>query len=154
MKVGIVGNRKCTDQRFVLEQIAHIFDTHTLDEFDINARRITVLTGGESGGISAIASDFADIYGLDVIKFEPYFVLDRNSRHDARHFFIRNKQLIDNCDQVLVFAYGKDSSDRQLISYAKEKGKEVFVIELEDSHVESKESREVSTATGRTAVGV
>jgi len=154
MRVGIVGNRKCTDQRFVLENIAHIFDTHTLDNFDINAPRVTVVTGGESVGVSAFAGDFADIYGLDIIKFEPYFILDRAAAHNARHFFIRNKQLVDNCDQVLVFAYKKDSSDRQLISYAKEQGKEVFVVELKDNHVESKESREVSTAENRVAIGV
>jgi len=152
MKVGIVGNRKCTDQRFVMEQIAHTFDTHTLDEFDINARRVTVLTGGEPMGVSHFACTFADIYGLDVVKFAPYFVLDRTSSHDARHFFIRNKQLVDNCDQVLVFAYKQDSSDRHLISYAREQGKEVFVVELEDKHVESKEPTEVSTTADRIAV--
>ena len=155
MRVGIVGNKKCRDQLFVLENIAHIFDTHALDEFDIHAKRITVITGGEPEGISAFASDFAGIYGLDVIQFEPYFVADRQATHSPRHYFIRNKQLVDNVDQLLVFAYGNDSSDRHLIKYAREKGKEVFVVELKESHISEQNTRkEINRGSYSRAVGV
>jgi len=155
-RVGIVGNRKCNDQRFVLEQIAHTFETHTLDEFDINAKRITVLTGGEPEGISFFARQFADIFGLDVIEFKPFFLQDKSVRHNPSHFFTRNKQLVDNCDQILVFAYKGDSSDRQLIAYANEKGKEVFVVELEERHIgnKSKEATEASAGNNRGLVAV
>ena len=138
MRVGVVGNRKAQNTKSIVEGIAAVFDSLEFEEGP-KTKGITILTGGEGTGVSKAAELFGRIYMLDVIKVEPFFVLDKGTKYDPRHFFVRNRQLVDNCDIVIAFPYQEDSGVRHLVAYANKKKVPCKVLELGEEHINPQE---------------
>ena len=87
-----------------------------------------VLVSGGASGPDSLAKAYAKTHGLDFIEFLPYFRLEKGGKFDARDFYIRNMQIIDNCDKVLAFWDGESKGTRHALDYALKTGKPVMII--------------------------
>ena len=133
MKIGIIGGREFKDealvQRLLDETIAPYEDDCTL----------LVFLGGGSKGAERIAQDhITGNLKWDYVLFEPYNFLDRKVPHDPKHFYFRNKQIVNNSDLVLVFDDGVEASLPKIVTFIKKATQKNYIIFFGDG---SKEER-------------
>lgn len=122
MKLAIIGSRSVKEEQMVWEAI-HTFVT----KHSVEGVPITIVSGGAEG-VDGFAKSYASKWSMDHVEFIPYFKLDRASNYSARHFFIRNKQIIDNADRVLAIWDGVSKGTEHGIKYSQKTGKQVMVI--------------------------
>lgn len=122
MKLAIIGSRSVKEEQMVWEAI-HTFVT----KHSVEGVPVTIISGGAEG-IDKFAKSYANKWSMDHVEFIPYFKLDRASNYSARHFFIRNKQIIDNADRVLAIWDGVSKGTEHGIKYSQKTGKQVMVI--------------------------
>ena len=120
MRVAIVGSRNIDDSYHVFSHITRFIKEHTFGS-------VTIVSGGAKG-IDSLAKEYAKQNGLDFIEFQPYHVLDKYVAFEKKYFFIRNRQIIDNCDKVLAFWDGESSETEHAIKYAQKHNKPVMII--------------------------
>jgi len=124
MKLAIIGSRSVKDEDLVLQLVDTFVSDHAVEGV-----AVTILSGGAEG-VDAVAKRYASDLIFDHIEFIPYFKLDRNADYTARHFFVRNKQIIDNADKVLAIWDGSSKGTEHAIKYSQKTGKPVMVIKL------------------------
>jgi len=109
MKVAVIGSR--TFENYTkLESV--------LDQYDISE----IISGGARG-----ADSLAELYALN--KNIPVKIFKADwSKYGKAAGFIRNKDIIDNCDIVIAFWDGKSKGTQHSINLAKKQGKTVEVI--------------------------
>lgn len=122
MKLAIIGSRSVKEEQMVWEAIHTFVTGHSVEGVPI-----TLLSGGAEG-IDHFTKSYAAKWSMDHVEFIPYFKLDRASDYSARHFFIRNKQIIDNSDRVLAIWDGASKGTEHGIKYSQKTGKQVMVI--------------------------
>lgn len=122
MRIAIVGSRCIKDKDRVYPIVQRFLKDHTHGT-------VTIVSGGASG-VDALAIEYAKSVGLDSIIFEPYHVLDRKVEFSPKYFFIRNKQIVDNCDKVLAIWDGKSGGTEHTIKYAYSHQKPIMVVKL------------------------
>lgn len=76
-----------------------------MEEFDVNYiieqyKPSVVLMGGSRN--SASLREALEANNVPVIVFQPWSQVDTRLKHYKKQFFYRNKQLIDNSDEVLL----------------------------------------------------
>jgi len=120
MRVAVVGSRSINDSSHVFSHITRFIKDHTFGS--------VVLVSGGASGPDSLAKAYAKTHGLDFIEFLPYFRLEKGGKFDARDFYIRNMQIIDNCDKVLAFWDGVSSGTEHAIKYAQKHNKPVMII--------------------------
>lgn len=120
MRVAIVGSRHIDDSHYVFPHIARFIKEHTFGS-------VTIVSGGAKG-VDSLAKEYAKQNGLDFIEFQPYHVLDKTIPYEKKFFFVRNRQIIDNCDKVLAFWDGVSSGTEHAIKYAQKHNKPVMII--------------------------
>lgn len=113
MKVGVIGSREWTDYDVLKAALE-------------GARPSVVLAGGAKGA-DDMAARWATETGIPLVLFKPYFLLDPYAPYSVRHYFTRNKQIIDNSDVVLAFWDGESPGTKWGINYAKKRGKHIEV---------------------------
>lgn len=111
MNLAIIGSRNCP-----------IFDLGAYLNGSIDA----IVSGGAKGA-EAHAKYFAQRHGIKVIEFLPDY-----AKYGKSAPLIRNKQIIDNCDEVLAFWDGKSRGTKHALEYAKQLGKPIRIIKTED----------------------
>ena len=118
MKLAVIGSRS-------IDSTASLFSA--LDKYKEEHDVLCLLVGGAKG-----ADDFAARWGransVDTIVFRPYYMVDTQANFQVRHFFMRNKQIVDNADMVLAYWDGKSRGTRWGINYAVKRDKEVQVV--------------------------
>lgn len=119
MKLCIIGSRSIDKAEFVFPVIEKFIKDHTTG-------KITIIAGGAKG-VDQLAKTYAVTHGLDFVEFLPYHLLD-NVPFSSKYFFIRNKQMIDNADKVLVFWDGKSKGTEYGIKYSQKIAIPVMVI--------------------------
>jgi len=122
MKLAIIGSRTIKDEQVVWEAI-HAFIRDQVP----SGTSITIISGGAEG-IDMFSKTYAKKWSLDHVEFIPYFKLDVSSIYSARHFFVRNKQIVDNADKVLAIWNGESTGTEHGIKYAQKTGKPIMVI--------------------------
>ena len=110
MPLAIIGSRDCP-----------IFDLGAY----LN-RSIDAIVSGGAKGAEAHAKYFAQRHGIKVIEFLPDY-----AKYGKSAPLVRNKQIIDNCDEVLAFWDGKSRGTKYTIDYAEKMGKPVRVIRID-----------------------
>lgn len=131
MRIAIVGSRSATNKEEVYTKIAAMFDKLGYQKGVTN---LTLISGGAKG-VDTFVKEFADDFKLDFICFEPYFVVDKDSDYTPRHFFTRNRQIVNNSDVVIAMTKGQSNGTLHTYNYAKKKGMPCFLIELEEEGV-------------------
>ena len=123
MKLGVLASRSITDQETVDELIDYIVERYFEDDISC------VISGSGSSVEKKLIQQCKDSH-IDHVLFEPYFVVDKKSKHNPAHFFARNKQIVDNSDVVVIFWDQEDRGEEFAINYAKKKNKGVDVSRI------------------------
>jgi len=125
MRVAVVGSRSITNQ----DEINYHLDKLLLPCGGENGDEVTIISGGAIG-VDTLAREWAKINKKDFILFKPYHLLDNSVAYHPRYFFVRNKEIINNCDIVIVFWDGKSNGTKDAMKQARKQGKELRVIEV------------------------
>jgi len=109
MKVAVIGSR--TFENYTkLEGV--------LDQYDISE----IISGGARG-----ADSLGELYALN--KSIPVKIFKADwSKYGKAAGFIRNKDIIDNCDMVIAFWDGKSKGTQHSINLANKQDKTVIVV--------------------------
>jgi predicted Rossmann fold nucleotide-binding protein DprA/Smf involved in DNA uptake len=133
MKIAITGSRSITNKDWVNYHIDKMLENAVSADLPI-----TIVSGGAKGPDS-IAHEYADNMRYDFILFKPYHLIDNQEPFRARFFFARNKQIVDNSDEIVCFWDGKSSGTKSVIEYATKRGKQLTVIMWDE-----KEAKQIS----------
>ena len=121
MRVAVVGSRSIVDEEVIDKTLESIVG-------DANP---TIISGGAKG-VDSLAREYAKNNGLDFILFKPYHLVDTQAQYTPRYFFVRNKQIVDNCDTLIAFWDGKSKGTKHAIDYAEKMGKEVIICTVSE----------------------
>lgn len=90
-----------------------------------------ILISGGAQGADRLAEQFADQYQLEKVIFKAEW-----SKYGRGAGPVRNKLIMEACDQVVAFWDGKSTGTRQAIQYAEKLGKSVELVMLDriDKH--------------------
>lgn len=123
MRVAVTGSRSITDRDWVFYHLDSLYGANAS-----NPPKTVVVISGGAKGVDTLAQEWAKGEGKDFILFKPYHLIDSQVEYQPRFFFARNKQIVDNCDELVAFWDGVSSGTRHAIEYAQKSGKKVTVI--------------------------
>lgn len=106
MKLAVVGSRTFTDFEFMKQ----ILDYHPCTH---------IISGGAKGA-DTLAKRYAAEKGISMKEFPA----DWNT-HGKSAGYIRNKQIVDACDEVVAFWDGESKGTKHTMTLAEEAGKPV-----------------------------
>ena len=106
MKIAIVGSRNIV----------------TIDIGKYVSNDDEIVSGG-AVGVDRCAAEYAQKNGLKLTEFLPQY--DRYGRAAP---IVRNKQIVDYADKIIVFWNGTSKGSRSVINYAEKVGKTCEVI--------------------------
>jgi len=107
MKIAVVGSRSLTNidiERYILDDA---------DE---------IVSGGACGA-DLCAAEYAVRKGLKLTEFLPQY-----ERYGRAAPIVRNKQIVDHADKIIVFWDGFSRGTMSVIEYARRRGKPLEVI--------------------------
>ncbi len=122
MKICILGSRSIDKAETVIPIIDKFMKDHVSGS--------PIILSGGAKGVDQITKAYAKAKAIPLIEFLPYHLLDNNVEFSSKYFFIRNKQMIDNADKVLVFWDGKSKGTEYGIKYSQKKGIPVMVLKV------------------------
>jgi|APGre2960657373_1045057.scaffolds.fasta_scaffold309808_2 hypothetical protein len=122
MKICILGSRSIDKAETVIPIIDKFMKDHVSGS--------PIILSGGAKGVDQITKAYAKANAIPLIEFLPYHLLDNNVEFSSKYFFIRNKQMIDNADKVLVFWDGKSKGTEYGIKYSQKKGIPVMVLKV------------------------
>lgn len=106
MKIAIVGSRSV---------IVKNIDTYISDCDEI--------VSGGAKGVDACAAEYARKHGIKLTEFLPSY-----ERYGRAAPIVRNKEIVDYTDKIIVFWDGKSKGSLSVIQYAKKVGKMCEII--------------------------
>lgn len=112
MKVAIVGSRNLKNislERYISKEV---------DE---------IVSGG-AVGVDTCAAEYAKNKGIRMTEFLPQY-----ERYGRAAPIVRNKQIVDYADKIIVFWNGTSKGALSVIKYAQKIGKSVEVIHFDQS---------------------
>ena len=107
MKLAIVGSRSFSNYEFMKEILAF----HSCTQ---------IISGGAKGA-DTLAKQYAGAHGISIVEFLPNW--DRDGKAAG---FIRNKKIIDACDELVAFWDKKSRGTKSSIDLAENAGKPVY----------------------------
>ena len=107
MKIAVVGSRNLTDV---------IIDNYIPSDAE------EIVSGG-AVGVDACAAEYARASGLKLTEFLPEY-----KKHGRAAPIVRNKQIVDYADKVIVFWDGSSRGTLSVIKYAEKQAKPIEVI--------------------------
>ena len=108
MKLAIVGSRTFNDYEKLVDFIDENYDFNEIDY---------IVSGGAKGA-DTLGERFAKEYGFDTIIFPTEW-----KKYGKRAGFIRNVQIIDECDECVCFWDGQSRGTKHDIDLCKGKNK-------------------------------
>jgi len=118
MKVAIVGSRSITDHMFVetlFNCFMHIFGKPT-----------KIISGGAKG-IDSFGEDFAHAYNIELQVFKPDWV-----KYGKKAGFIRNEDIIKNCDICLAIWDGDSHGTKNDIELCEKYKKDLVLFNFKE----------------------
>ena len=111
MKLAIIGSRGINEIN--------------IDEYIDSS--VTEIVSGGARGVDTLAKKFALSNGIKIVEFLPDY---KKYRRGAP--ILRNKEIVDYADKVLVFWDGESKGSKSVIDYAKKISKpcEVIIIRV------------------------
>lgn len=113
MRVAVVGSRTFGDYKLMCE---------VLDNMNISE----IVSGGARGA-DKLAERYASERGLSTRVFKANW-----KKHGIRAGYIRNHDIINNCDVVVAFWDGKSKGTKHSIDLADKVGKDVYIVSSKD----------------------
>lgn len=123
MKVAVFGNRSINDPKIVYPFIDELAK--------IKADHLVFLHGGARGP-QKIITEWAFEQGItNIILFKPWHMIDDSLEFTTELYFLRNVQIVDNADLVVLITNGeRDSEVDRVRAYALRKNVETLIIEV------------------------
>jgi hypothetical protein len=123
MKLAVFGNRNINDKALIND---------TLNAFTVEKGvHYSVLLHGGAEGPQKIAAELADEVDLPAVLFKPWHMVWSNIVFDRTLFFMRNKQIIDNADEIIIFSNGeKDSEVSRVKDYCDKHSRSYTLVEV------------------------
>jgi len=109
MPLAIIGSRNCP--------------AVDIEEY-LDEMPDAIVSGGAKGA-DTYAREFAIKRGIRLIEHLPNY-----AKYGKAAPLVRNRQIIDCCDEVLAFWDGKSKGTKYTIDYAKKMGKPVRIVQL------------------------
>jgi len=109
MRVAVIGSRSFNDYKALKER---------LDQFPVD-----VIVSGGARGADSLAERYAMEHNKELLVFPAEW-----NKFGKRAGFIRNKDIIDNCDFVIAFWDGSSNGTRHSLTYASSIGKPLLVF--------------------------
>ena len=106
MKIAVVGSRE-------------------INKIDIEkyiTKEDEIVSGGAKG-VDTIAANYAKTYGIKLTEFFPQYKI-----YGKAAPIIRNKEIVDYADKVIVFWNGESKGALSVIKYAQKTGKQCEVV--------------------------
>lgn len=119
MKIAVIGSRGFDNWEAMDEALTKLIKS---------GQHFTLLVGDSPGVDRYVQGWCKNTPSFDAVVFHPIHLLDPKLDFETRFFFIRSKQLIHNCDSLLLAWDGKSQGTEWAKEYAEKQGKEVFVI--------------------------
>ena len=107
MKLAIVGSRSLTN--ITLEQYVW--------------KDVEEIVSGGAVGVDFCAAEYAKREGLRLTQFLPQY-----KRYGRAAPIVRNKEIVDYADEILIFWDGKSKGTLSVIKYAQKTGKPYEII--------------------------
>lgn len=105
-----------------------IAGSRSINDFDLTpyiSDDVTEIISGGADGIDTLAEKYADEHKLSKHILRPEY-----SKYGKAAPILRNHVMVDLADAVLVIWDGKSRGTRSTVNYAKEKGKDLTLIDL------------------------
>lgn len=120
MRLSVIGTKEFHDFKLLKS---------TLDKID----GITAIVSGAALGTDKMAARYAKENNIKLIEFPPDY---EKHGEEAKHF--RDRQIVENCDQLIAFWDGKCEGTKYTLDYAKEMGISVEIVDVynKKSHAE------------------
>ena len=112
MKLAIIGTKKFTDFTFLSSILKEIFN-------------IKMIISGGTFGTDTLAKKFAIQNKIKFKEFPPDY---KKFGDKAKH--IRDKLIVEECDELIAFWDGKCEGTNYTMDYAKQLGKPVKIIQV------------------------
>ena len=81
------------------------------------------IVSGGAVGVDACAAEYAKKHGMKLTVFLPQY-----ARYGRAAPIVRNKEIVDYADRIVVFWDGKSKGTQSVIQYAEKRGKPCEVI--------------------------
>lgn len=113
MKLAVIGSREFQD---------YVLLKSTLDPV---LERIDVIVSGGARGADSLADRYAKENGISLCVMKPDW-----NKYGRAAGILRNKDIIENCDEAIAFWNGKSSGTKNSIDTCKKMGKRCKVVEF------------------------
>jgi hypothetical protein len=117
MRLAVIGSKEFHDYHFLKTALNKISG-------------ITTIVSGAAEGTDKMAARYALEYNIKLLEFPPDF---ENFGTEANH--IRDRRIVENCDFIIAFWDGKCEGTKYTLDYAKEKGIDVSIINVNCSSI-------------------
>ena len=125
IKIAIFGNRSITDKELIVSK----FIDYTVNLDSENG--IVVLHGGADGPPKFIVDAMHEMHGTTDVLFKPWTMVWSKLTFEPIYFYLRNKQIVENADKVVVFTNGeRDSEVYRVINLCERWDKDLTIIEV------------------------
>lgn len=120
MKICIIGSRSIDKAEFVIPILDRFMKDHVVGT--------PVILSGGAKGVDQITKSYAKANNINLVEFLPYHLIDNRTPFSSKYFFLRNKQMIDNADKVLIIWDTRSKGTEYGIKYAQKIKVPVMVI--------------------------
>jgi hypothetical protein len=104
VKVAVFGDRD-------LEVTEEFVDKILQENYkNAEAGRFVLLHGGAKGP-QTVTKNLFEKYKLPIICFRPWHIISKDIPFSSELFFYRNKQIVENADEVIVFVGERDDAE-------------------------------------------
>ena len=110
----------------LLNMVTAIIGSRNITAFDLSKvvpSDTTVIVSGGATGVDTLAARYARAKRLPLVEFKPNY---REFGKGAP--FVRNRQIIDYCDNVVAVWDGVSKGTKYTVDYARKQGKKVKLI--------------------------
>lgn len=121
MKLAIIGSRSFSNSAYAFQ---------VLDQVLLDAGHIECVISGGARGADTIGIDWAVLKGIPYTVHLPMWDI-----YGRRAGFIRNHNIIRDCDTLVAFWDGKSAGTRHSIDIAKNMSKTVIIKSTNDSNI-------------------
>jgi predicted Rossmann fold nucleotide-binding protein DprA/Smf involved in DNA uptake len=124
VRLAIVGSRTITDKGAIVMGVSQAMAKAM--ELGLDPQ-ITEIVSGGAKGVDAMAEDYAKAHGFPTRIFRADW-----DRHGRRAGFLRNRDIVANCDMVLAIHDGESRGTQMTIDIAKRQERPTVVLYPED----------------------
>lgn len=116
--IGVFGNRDITDASLIRKKFDEYMKNTSFEE-------VLILHGGAAGPQEVLAEDYISIL------FKPWHMIWSKIEFAPILFYMRNKQIVENSDEVIIFSNGeKDAEVYKVIDLCKRKRVKYTIIDV------------------------